>query len=301
MAIKLKKQILPIIIIILFIYLLTLICSHKEPYATRLKKSLDNIFEEPIIFVGGYEGSGTSLMRSILDVHPEVKCGPETKVTTEVSSSLQNILKNGLVKQFMAGTQIKSEQVYRALGLFNVYLYVINNPNATRICSKEPNNSRYIQIYKYIFPKSKFIHMVRDGREAAHSVIRRWGGKKFDFKNFYDKVKEWNEWNSIMYDQCLGTGSDYCKIVKYEDLVLRPRETIEEIASFLGLKWTNKFLRHQEFLREDIKISKYEPSLSGIKHEINNNSLGNWVGKIQNYDENKMKDFKMLSVFGYLK
>jgi hypothetical protein len=35
--------------------------------------------QENFLFIGGYGRSGTTLMRAILDVHPLVKCGPETK------------------------------------------------------------------------------------------------------------------------------------------------------------------------------------------------------------------------------
>jgi hypothetical protein len=34
-----------------------------------------NIRKSPLIFIGGYARSGTTLMRAILDVHPTVSCG----------------------------------------------------------------------------------------------------------------------------------------------------------------------------------------------------------------------------------
>lgn len=55
--------------------------------------------------VGGYGRSGTTLMRAILDVHPSIRCGPETKVLPtfvnfvvnwkkKFGSGLENDLKN---------------------------------------------------------------------------------------------------------------------------------------------------------------------------------------------------------------
>ena len=69
----------------------------------------------------------------------------------------------------------------------------------------------------------------------------------------------------------------------------------------MNLEWTDKFLKHQEYLNKDIKLSKNEPSLYGIKHEINIKSLNNWVGKIKGYNSSKVaQDFEMLKVFGYI-
>lgn len=34
----------------------------------------------PLIFIGGMPRSGTTLMRAMLDAHPDVRCGEETRV-----------------------------------------------------------------------------------------------------------------------------------------------------------------------------------------------------------------------------
>jgi hypothetical protein len=41
-------------------------------------------FTRPIIFIGGMPRSGTTLMRVILDSHPKVRCGEETRVIPRI-------------------------------------------------------------------------------------------------------------------------------------------------------------------------------------------------------------------------
>ncbi|CAF0704732.1 unnamed protein product [Brachionus calyciflorus] len=274
--------------------------KHEKLDLSENKNDLDEIFQEPLIFIGGYVSSGTSLMRSILDVHPDVKCGPEIKIPN-MFAQVEKLRENEIIKNATESAGLDDTILKRALGLYSYYIFLNNVDNAKRLCSKEPFNLNYIEFFKSVFPKSKFILIVRDGREAAFSVIKRWYGEKYEFENFLKFLSEWESWYEISYPQCVRTGRDYCKIVRYENLVRNPRETIKEIAHFLDLEWTDKFLKHYEFLDKDIKVSKNEPSLYGLKNEINTKSLGNWIGNIKNYDEKKIREkIKMLEFFGYL-
>lgn len=40
----------------------------------------DNHSNEPLIFIGGVPRSGTTLMRAMLDAHPDIRCGEETRI-----------------------------------------------------------------------------------------------------------------------------------------------------------------------------------------------------------------------------
>lgn len=39
---------------------------------------------EPMIFIGGMPRSGTTLARAMLDAHPEIRCGEETRVVPRI-------------------------------------------------------------------------------------------------------------------------------------------------------------------------------------------------------------------------
>ena len=40
--------------------------------------------DEPIIFIGGMPRSGTTLARVMLDAHPDIRCGEETRVVPRI-------------------------------------------------------------------------------------------------------------------------------------------------------------------------------------------------------------------------
>lgn len=307
-----SRTFLVFVCICLFIYSL-LVSIKLDKFEKEIKRSkrllvrnasdkfdFDKVLNEPVIFMGGYMSSGTTLMRSILDVHPSVKCGPEIKLTAQTLHYLNSVRENKVMVKFMKDAGVKDMVVNKAYGLF-VYYMIMNNVQKTeRICNKEPGNMLQIEYFNKTFPNSKFIFVVRDGRESAYSWITR-HRRTLSFANFFKALKSWNDYNSDAYEQCMNTGEDYCKIVRYENLVQKTKETIEDVAIFLNLEWTDKFLHHEDFIKKDIRISKAEYSLSKIKHGINTKSIGKWIGNIPNYDSNLVEQkIKMLKVLNYL-
>ena len=58
----------------------------RDSFNYMMNENKGNLFtydrSMPLIFVGGMPRSGTTLMRAMLDAHPDVRCGEETRVGT---------------------------------------------------------------------------------------------------------------------------------------------------------------------------------------------------------------------------
>jgi hypothetical protein len=89
-----------------------------------------------------------------------------------------------------------------------------------------PANIRYASTLLEHFPSARFIHLVRDGRAVAASVMRLdWG------PNTAKEAARW--WTSyvaygLAAEQALPTGR--IVRVRFEDLILRTRETLEAVC-----------------------------------------------------------------------
>lgn len=265
-------------------------------------KQLNNFLLQPTIFIGGSMSSGTSLVRSILDVHPSVKCGPETKFINILLDYLKKVYttdRNSL--NFMKAAGIKNDTLDRSIGLAVYYVMLMNvEKNVERLCNKETSNRRHIKFFKNVFPNSKFILVIRDGREVAFSFVKRLGGK-ITFERFFDTLKKWNNDNIDSYNQCITAGEDYCLILRYESLVTNPGIEIRKMISFLGVEWNDRVLNHEKYVQSEVKMSKTEWSKKGMQKKIYSNSLKNWVGNVPNYNEEMIeKNITLLKFFKYI-
>jgi protein-tyrosine sulfotransferase len=59
-----------------------------------------------------------------------------------------------------------------------------------------------------------------------------------------------------MFEQCKQMGENRCLMVYYEQLVLQPKKTIENVLKFLNVSWNDNVLRHEELIGKKISLSK---------------------------------------------
>jgi len=154
-----------------------------------------------------------------------------------------------------------------------------------------------------LFPNSKFIFMVRDGRATVHSIISRHVTiSGFDLTSYRQCLTKWNAAIQQMYMQCKEVGPERCLRVYYEQLVLHPREQMERVLEFLDVPWNESVLHHEQFINKPggISLSKMERSTDQVIKPVNLEALSKWVGHIPEDVIREMASVApMLAVLGY--
>ena len=134
------------------------------------------------IFIIGSPRSGTSILRLLLDSHPNISCGPESKFLIEMNNLICKkfwfaLADFGFDKSYW---QLKNAQYFSDFQ----YEYA-RKRGKKRWAEKTPAYSLDLEVINILFPDCQFIHIIRDGHDVLASVVRRWGyikGVKFLYK-----------------------------------------------------------------------------------------------------------------------
>ena len=127
----------------------------------------------PMLFIGGVPKSGTTLMRVLLDIHPRVRCGPESHVIIDVLKLRYEWANFGHLKKRNDAAGITHKIIDKAVTAFILEVVARHGDPADIICDKEPFLMTQAGYLATAFPNSKIIHMVRDGRAISHSLVSR--------------------------------------------------------------------------------------------------------------------------------
>ena len=206
--------------------------------------------DAPPFFIVGSPRSGTTLLRFMLSSHarlfvtdetgflPFLRTDPDARLTrVEVRAVLDRIGRlnrfwSGMVRDVDAFCDALPEPRLRAV-LDALYRIRIAAYGAVRWGDKTPLYVRYIADIDRLFPDARFVHVIRDGRDATLSALQKWGREKVYLDPYY-LLKNWDR--NVRAGQAaremLGDGR-YCE-VRYEALVTRPEAVLREVCAFLG-------------------------------------------------------------------
>lgn len=204
------------------------------------------------VFIGGCARSGTTLLGAMLGAHPDCICVPESQFKAQLlkdprfgtPESIHRMLTNHwrfkLWELPLSAGELPldgddADRPARSLlRLVELYAQKSAKPEATVWIDHTPHNVRQASLLGRAFPDSKFIHIVRDGRGVAASVIPLdWGPN-----SIIEAARFWVEQTAygLAAEQSFGPGR--ILRVTYEDLVMEPDQVMRRIAAFAGLEFT---------------------------------------------------------------
>jgi putative sterol carrier protein len=235
------------------------------------------------IFILSPPRSGSTLLRYIVDTHPQVCC-PSEIVLGVLCEDLHVVLSLTLGRTLPEPGSPASERIVIA-EVRRIVSEIMDSyaaaKNKTRWCDKSPRNLDYLEILNEVFPDAKFICLYRHCMDVVNSFMERvQEGWMIDFK-YYARNHGFRNHYSVYADSWLEKtvtmmeferdNPDRTFGLKYEDLVQNPASTLESMFSFLGLDWDERILDSVFSTRHD--PGPGDPSVAYSK-KIHADSIG---------------------------
>jgi protein-tyrosine sulfotransferase len=234
---------------------------------------------KPPIFIGGAGRSGTTLLRVMLDSHPNIACGPELKI-------LPVILRQWVdMRTAYAPTlghwrvdAATTDRLYRDLiaGLLTPYREAAGKP---RVAEKTPGNVAFFRQLHALFPESPLIHVIRDGRDVVASLLTMdWvdpsTGQAPPYTHDARRAAEYwveNVQGGRAALDMPGLSERY-REVRYEDLIADPETTLRGLLDHCGETWDPAVLA---FDRQPHDLAD-ESSADAVREPLNAQAIGRW-------------------------
>jgi hypothetical protein len=188
-----------------------------------------------ICFIVGCARSGTSILGELIASHPNVRYIFEAHPIWELGGTGVNESHRLTAEHVVPGVreQIRSWFQNQA-----------NEPYL--LVEKNPRNILRVPYIKEIFPEAKIIHIVRDGRDVACSMVPGCGGSEWlhlkppSWKEYFDSdsgaIRCAKAWEEIL-EIGLRDLQDHSHLqIRYEDLLRSPVSLSGEILTYLGLQ-----------------------------------------------------------------
>jgi hypothetical protein len=226
----------------------------------------------PYVFIVGAPRSGTTLLRRVVDAHPQLAITRETHWIARLLEGEDAISPRepvgpellrrlatterfvrmgvdvGALEHLLArGTPVSyAELVAR---VFDLYAEAQGKPHAG---DKVPGYVRRIPLLHELFPQARFVHLVRDGRDVCLSVLA-WERKKA-----VARLPTWEQdpvattalwWERLVRrgredGAALGPGRYH--ELRYETLVDAPADACRALCDFLALPYDPRMLAFHE-------------------------------------------------------
>lgn len=203
-----------------------------------------DIIETPVFLIGS-ERSGTTLLRLMLDHHPDIAFNLESEFL------VRDIADSGAFPDVSAyRRKLREDRVFRH-SRFEIrdeldYAPLVNDFLRQKL---ERDRKRIVGAtvhygfskLRHLWPRAKYIYLLRDGRDVASSVVEMgWAGNVFDGAKWWlDAEREWAEFRkSLARDRWIE--------VRYEDLITDSEAQLRRACAFIAVPFSERMFDYTE-------------------------------------------------------
>lgn len=217
---------------------------------------------DQIFFIVGSGRSGTSLLQGMIAAHPSAVMPNETKFLTVLRKQFADRDRIGdaevferavdytLSRWWIADMKLDEGRVRELCAsgdrswetiLLSILAAHAEAHGADRVGEKSPGHMRHIGYLSEKFPRSRFVHVMRDPRAVVLSKLRT----DFGSKSVWHHIETWKEAARQHATHSQRLGSERYHLVRYERLVSDAEGTIRGLCDFLGLPFDESMLHHE--------------------------------------------------------
>lgn len=222
----------------------------------------DSLSCQPLFIISAGR-SGTTLLRSMLVAGDQIAIPPETQILHQMAVkflSAQGLGWPDLSRLVIASFESHHHYFQWDTNLFPAYeqaialpkkeyslarlidivytLYADKNfPGATVWGDQSPLHTFYLPWIQPVFPKARYLHMLRDGRDVISSMVERRGPAYLE-----DATRRWIKSIDCVAKLRKNIDAKQFLEVRYEDLVTEPTQTLQKVCNYIGISYAQKML-----------------------------------------------------------
>jgi len=231
------------------------------------------------MFIGGAPPSGLTLLRALLDAHPAIACGPDLGAIPAIARQWSDIART-------LGENLTQHHALPAPALRDSYAGLIHDlleplriaSGKRWIAEKTNANALVFDELHALFPHAPLVHVVRDGRDVAASLLRTgWQDASgapaaYNHDPVYGATL-WAKMASAGRAAGQRCGGAYIEL-RYEALVTQPKAALAPLLERLGEKWDPAVARfHQRAIE---LLGTEATSAKRLRQPLGATSVGRW-------------------------
>ncbi|MEM7231068.1 MAG: sulfotransferase [Planctomycetota bacterium] len=260
------------------------------------------------------ERSGSNLLRLMLDVHSEVSAPPAPHIAKTLGPfrSHYGALEDLENRRSLVGDMTTLVTVHPNpwpkleldpnsvdpnfwCALDAVYSARATSEGKSSWFAKENNLFDYAYPIDHALDDVRFVYLVRDGRDVACSMRKMPGANTSTWLLAEQWADEQRKCLNVLTDL-----PDRCHLVRYEDLVESPEETLRSLCEFLGLEFEDGMLSYH---KTDAAQSTAEKSQfwSNLSRPVIANNCGKYRSEMNEKDLSTYESIAghLLNALGY--